>query len=174
MAYLIKIAHKVNLASKVNFDLLLILVLSAFECRNKKQEITYTDSAGNVVRLRVVEKGKEKPILFLHGNSFTHGVWKKQFQSDNPSPPIAKVVVLSAAPSNGFSREPDFRDYPAGPLSPEINYLLKNFFLNPSLSDEVANNFIKMVLGNNPATFETASNGLDEQARYILHQPRNL
>lgn len=219
------------------FSLLILFLFILSSCRGKKDEVTYTDSLGNSIRLHIVQKGEGRPILFLHGNSFNHEVWKKQFDSDklknyrliaydlrghgrsvkfndrerahlqyslslhaedlrevikqlglkdavvvgwslggnvllryladNPTPPIAKGIILGAAPSNGFGKEPDFSDYPVGPPSQEMGWLMKNFFLNPNLSNDAAQRFVKMALGTDPSDFLNPESGLSEED--ILH-----
>ncbi|MDH5721400.1 MAG: alpha/beta hydrolase [Spirochaetia bacterium] len=57
------------------------LFLFLLNCDLKNDAIQYTDSKNNKVELFTVEKGKGRPIVFIHGNSFDHSIWRKQFES---------------------------------------------------------------------------------------------
>ena len=58
-------------------------MIFSLNCGKKAHSVKYTDSAGNRVSLHVEEQGEGIPVLFLHGNTFSSEVWKKQFEAES-------------------------------------------------------------------------------------------
>ena len=56
-----------------------IFIFYQSSCYSNKKYIQYIDSKENHVSLFTEEKGQGVPIVFIHGNSFDHSVWIKQF-----------------------------------------------------------------------------------------------
>ena len=115
MSLIIKLNNFRLIGSRA-FSFILLLTLLNCGAVTKKHTIQYTDGYGNPVSLFSVEKGSGIPVILIHGNSFDHTVWKKQFESDQ-----LKNYRLIAYDLRGHGKSIHFNE----PLNYKNQYSLK-------------------------------------------------